>query len=75
MRKKIKQTFQIFLLIISTLTVQQSFGQNLLLFQDKIGKDNYVVKKGRKVKVKTLDKQTIKGKLIDIKDSSIVIIR
>ncbi len=72
MRKKIKQITQTLLLFIMV-TVQYSFGQNLLLLHDKIGKGDYVARTGKKLKIETIDKQIIKGKIIEIKDSSIEI--
>jgi len=58
---------------ILLLIVQNSFGQNSLLLHDKEGKEDYVVQTGKKIKIETTDNRTIKGKLIEIRDSSIVI--
>lgn len=73
MRTKIKNTALPFFLFIATLTVQLSFGQNLLLLHDKVGNSDCVVRTGKRVKIQTVNKQVIKGKISEIRDSSIVI--
>ncbi|MEO0074792.1 MAG: hypothetical protein ABIK31_01600 [candidate division WOR-3 bacterium] len=73
--KTLKKIITAFLFCISILTMQysKSFGQNLILLHNKVGKGDYVAQTGKKIKIETIDKQVIKGKIIEIKDSSIEI--
>ena len=61
------------LFILLTMLTQSSIGQNLLLLSDKTGKNDVIVRVDKKVKVKTINKETIKGKITYIKDSTIII--
>jgi hypothetical protein len=69
----IKTTIILLCIVILTMQYSKSFGQNLILLHNKIGKGDYVARTGIKVKIETVDKQLIKGKIIEIKDSSIEI--
>ena len=75
MKHNNKKTTIAFLFCISILTMQysKSFGQNLILLHSKVGKGDYVAQTGKKIKIETIDKQVIKGKIIEIKDSTIEI--
>lgn len=75
MKHNNKKTTLAFLFCISILTMQysKSFGQNLILLHNKFGKGDYVAQTGKKIKIETIDKQIIKGKIIEIKDNSIEI--
>ena len=61
------------LLVILLFQFNKSSGQNLILLHRNGGKQNVFVKTGTKVKIETLDDQIIKGRIIAIKDSSIII--
>ncbi|GAB1396297.1 hypothetical protein MASR1M65_10740 [Saprospiraceae bacterium] len=43
------------------------------MLSDKTGKNDVIVRVDKKVKVKTINKETIKGKITYIKDSTIII--
>jgi hypothetical protein len=74
MRQNKKIAFISFLFFLAILIIQfNSFGQNILVVHKKNGKRNFTLKEGKKVKIVTLNNQIIKGRIIRIKDSTIVI--
>jgi hypothetical protein len=68
-----KKSISAVLFFIATIIVQHSFGQSLLLLHDKLGNKDCTVRTGKNIKIETTNGQVIKGKIIEIKDSSIVI--
>ena len=69
---RIKSTL-FYVILISILAAQSTYSQNLLFLHDKIEKADIFVNIGKKIKIETIDNKIIKGKLAEIKDSSVVI--
>lgn len=74
MRKKYKIILKTFLLCIAILTLQNnSFGQNIIVVHKKNDGRNYDVQVGKRVRVITFDNRNIKGKISQIRDSTLII--
>ena len=54
---------------------QSSFWYNFIVMHKKNGRRDYIFKPGKGLKILTFDNKKIKGKLIMIKDSSVVIVQ
>jgi len=68
------KTFISILLLMLAMQCSCLLGQNVIQFHRKDGKQkDYIVKTGRRAKIKTIDNQTIRGKINEIKDSSIIV--
>ncbi len=73
MEEKVKHTFRWLLFIIVLIVVQNSFGQNMLFLHDKIESKDCIVRTGRNVKIETKTGTIVRGKLMQINDSSITL--